>query len=341
MAKRKTPIERAEELKTEKGGEITTKGPFPTVVNRDGVNPEGPLAEGQVLTDAETGLARGIQMGGKTFFAPQESDISKVVEQQGIIAGAGSGAPRINAKTSAQQAISQQQQQQQLQQAQGQLIEEQMPTAVELNPEENIVPLANIPLIGSVFKGGGVVGNKILQEFSNGTVTDQELLNWAKNDIQRKEIEKGLTWSESLGAMFEGVPGVAFANRYVDIESPRGNLEEVHTDILSQYRRITGIESNVKSGYLPVEVAQEQINEIEQYIMKQEARLKLLIYNSPSLNFNSDRVNGFETDILKVREKIFQAKLNILSGAITDPTALDLSLKMDQQDEPDWATSPY
>jgi len=217
------------------------------------------------------------------------------------------------------------------------LISQEMPQITELNPK--LAPLEEKPIIGSIVKGIQPLWEKIM---GKGTAPQMEqVLTFAKNDIQRKEIEKGLTWSESVGALVEGMPGGAKATSYLNIETPRGNLEEVHKDILSQYRRISGIESNVKMGYLPIEVADTQIKDIEQYILKQEARLRLLIQNSPSLNFNSDRVNGFETDILKVKEKLFQAKLNILTGAETDPSELDIYMKQQQQQEPEWATSPW
>ncbi len=97
----------------------------------------------------------------------------------------------------------------------------------------------------------------------------------------------------------------------------------------------------LKWDYLPVSVAQDQIKDIENYINEKEARLQNLIIHSPSLNFNSDRVNSFETDILIVREKLFQSKLNVLTGQEQDPSDLDMFLKMQEQDSPEWSAEEW
>lgn len=282
----------------------------------------------EVFTDVQTGEQSGITLPtGETFLGLNREDIAEVNRQYQQKTQLPQGTAPVG--TAARQA--------EYQQAQNQLIENQAPQRVELNPE--LDKTEGIPIIGSIVKGFEPLFQKIFGE--NSVPSNQQVLEFAKSDIQRKEIEKGLSWSEAIGAAIEGIPGGDVVTKLLDIERPRGNLEEVMQDIVTQYRRVSAIESNVKSGYLPVNVADEQLKDIEQYILKQEARLRLLIQNSPSLNFNSDRVNGFETDILKVREKIFIAKLNILSGAIKEPTEMELFMKQQEQNEPDWATSPY
>jgi len=229
-----------------------------------------------------------------------------------------------------------------LEEERARLVEEEVPELVELNPP--MTTQEQIPIWGTFVKAGRGIGVKIKEAvgIDPSTPLDDEQMNkLALSQIQKNEIEKGLTWSESIGQMFEGLPFGGKLSGLLNVETPRGNLEEVHTDIKTMRRRITNIETNVKMGYLPVSVAQGQIDDIGSYIDVQEARLMLLIQNSPSLNFNSDRVNGFETDILIVREKLFQAKMNVLIGAEQDPDALDLFLKTQEQDTPEWATEEW
>ena len=102
---------------------------------------------------------------------------------------------------------------------------------------------------------------------------------------------------------------------------------------MKEKRRISNIETNVKLGYLPISVAQEQLKDIEDNVQRLESRLRVLINNSPELKFNSDLVNTYETEILLTREKIFQGKLNVLTGATQDPTELQILQQLMSQEE--------
>jgi hypothetical protein len=84
-----------------------------------------------------------------------------------------------------------------------------------------------------------------------------------------------------------------------------------------------------------VSVATEQLTDIENNVQRLESRLKLLINNSPELKFNSDLVNTYETEILLTREKIFQGKLNVLTGASVDPTELQILQQLRLDEEPE------
>ena len=223
-----------------------------------------------------------------------------------------------------------------------QLIEGETPQQHQLNPDATFQE--TIPIWGSLVRSGKLIGTKIKETFGitpSQQLTPEDYKRLGLSEIQQKEIEKGLTWSEAVGSLVEAAPFGGKISSVADIETPRGNLEEVFKDIKSMRKRIMNIETNVKMGYLPVSVAQDQIKDIENYINEKEARLQNLIIHSPSLNFNSDRVNSFETDILIVREKLFQSKLNVLTGQEQDPSDLDMFLKMQEQDSPEWSAEEW
>jgi len=161
------------------------------------------------------------------------------------------------------------------------------------------------------------------------------------SEIQRAEIERGVTWSEAIGAAIEGIPSGSQLSRLADVETPRGNLEETFGDIKGTTSRIRNIVTAVNDGSISVEAGDQILGEIEDYISIKEARLQMLIINSPSLNFNSDRVNSFETDILTVKERLFRAKGVILEGQTKQLTPVEMMLKLQEQQDPDWATEKW
>ena len=237
-------------------------------------------------------------------------------------------------------------QQKAIEEERARLLAEEIPVRRELDP--TISALEKVPVLGGTFGAikdviQGVVLKAITEgEYKEkfkktlGVATPEELRTVAFTQIEKQEIERGLTASEQFGAIIEGIPIVgSLAQEYAGglIETPSENAAEVVTNIRKEKRRLSNIETNVKLNYLPVAAAQIQITDIENNIQKLESRVKLLINNSPELKFNSDNVNTIETEILLAREKVFQAKLNVLEGAITDPTELELFRKLSQPEE--------
>lgn len=215
------------------------------------------------------------------------------------------------------------------------LIDEETPQRRELDPATSA--LERVPVLGGTFGAiKDVLQNVVLKTVPEGAfkkafkenlgvAQPDELRTLALTEIERQEIEKGLTASEQFGALIEGIPVVgSLASKYAGglIETPSDNAKQVKANILKERRRIANIETNVKLGYLPVSVAQEQIKDIEDNVQRLESRLKLLVNNSPELKFNSDLINTYETEILATREKALQAKQNILTGASQDPSEI-------------------
>jgi len=215
------------------------------------------------------------------------------------------------------------------------LIREEVPQRRELEPKAGFGE--TIPVFGGIIG----VGRRFLQDavqkftgkkiFKNVRLEPEELKTVALTEIERQEIRRGLTFNEQFGAFVEGIPiaGSLLTNFAGGlIETPSENAREVKSNILKEKRRISNIETNVKLGYLPVPVAREQIIDIESNVQRLESRIRMLINNSPELRFNSDYVNTIETEILATREKAFQAKQNILTGATQDPMEIQLLQKL-------------
>ena len=217
-----------------------------------------------------------------------------------------------------------------IEQERARLTAEETPQRRELNPPTSWYE--QIPLIGGlVSRMKNIVGIPLKKALgiplSNIEFSPEELRTEALSEIERQEIERGLTLNEQFGSFIEAIPIVgSLASKYAGglIETPSENAKQVKSNILKERRRITNIETNVKLGYLPVSVANEQIVDIENNVQRLESRIRMLINASPELRFNSDYVNTVETEILATREKAFQAKQNILTGATQDPTEIQL-----------------
>lgn len=222
------------------------------------------------------------------------------------------------------------------------IIAEESPIRRELDPTSGFGE--GFPIFGgSIALGRTQIGEPLkealgIKSSQDLVLTPQDMRTEALSRIEKQEIERGLTANEKFGAFIEGIPLIGnLANQFAGglIETPSENAREVKSNILKEKRRIANIETNVKLGYLPVEVAQEQINDIEENIQRLESRIKLLINNSPELRFNSDYVNTVETEILLTREKLLQAKLNVLTGASVNPTEIQLLQQLTQEEEED------
>ena len=224
------------------------------------------------------------------------------------------------------------------------LIAEETPERRELDPAVGFGE--TFPIFGgSVALGRTLIGEPIkdalgIELSQDLKLTPETMRTVALTQIEKEEIERGLTANEKFGAFIEGIPLIgSLANQFAGglIETPSENTVEVVSNIRKEKRRIANIETNVKMGYLPVSVANEQLGDIENNIQRLESRAKLLISNSPELRFNSDGVNTIETEILLTREKILQGKLNVLTGASTDPAEIQIlqQLLLQQEAEDD------
>jgi|TARA_R100000501_G_C2622602_1_gene115784 hypothetical protein len=254
-----------------------------------------------------------------------ETQTEQLGQQAGVLQ---SGAARLKEREiqSQQQAV--------IEQERERLTREEVPERTELGAEAGFAE--NIPLIGGAVAFGrkniggpikDLLGIERLQPELE--LTPDELRTEALTQIEKEEIERGLSASETFGAFVESLQLGSLSNFIA--EKPSENAREVISNVRKERRRISNIETNVKMGYLPVEAAQDQIIDIENNVQRLESRLKLLLHNSPEYHFDSDGVNTFETELLLTKEKIFQGKQNILTGASQDPTELQILQQLQLQ----------
>jgi len=313
----KLPEKKEETLK-----DVTPEGTR-TDLPKGGTPVPGTKGIGTQITDPRT---------GKTFIV-NPTDLATIQGQQAGAGGVAQGSAPATFQTQAD--INAANQAAAIEEERARLTAEETPVRRELSPETGLGE--GIPIIGGIMG----VSRRILEkpikklfglESSPELILQPEVMRTvALTEIERQETERGLTLNEQFGAFVESIPVAgSLAAKYAGglIETPSENAKQVKQNILKERKRIANIETNVKLGYLPVEVAQEQVIDIEQNVQRLESRIRMLINNSPELRFNSDYVNTVETEILATREKAFQAKQNILTGASVNPDEVQLLSKL-------------
>lgn len=200
------------------------------------------------------------------------------------------------------------------------LITEEAPVRRSLAPTTQAIE--KIPVVGPLFKelADKIPGFK--ERSTEMQITPEELRTEALSEIERNEIEKGLTSSEKFGRLVESL-GVGGLSNFV-AEKPSENVQTVLRGIKILKTRATDAESKVIQGLWPQSLATQRLDDIELEIQTAESRIRLLIQNSPELKFNSDGVNFIELKLLEARERVFNARLGILEGKSSDPTDLQV-----------------
>ena len=161
----------------------------------------------------------------------------------------------------------------------------------------------------------------------------EELRTLALTEIERIEIERGLTASEQFGSFIEAL-GVGELQRYVPgaakAELPSQNVQTVLKTLRILKSRSIDVELKFQKGLLTASAARERLTLIDNELQVGESRMKLLIQGSPELKFNSDGVNFIELKILEVRERLFDSGIAIDIGITATPTDIDILLALKQ-----------
>lgn len=183
-------------------------------------------------------------------------------------------------------------------------------------------------------KGFGGKEGLIMAELTKD-LDPEELKFVAETEIEAEIFNEGLTVSEETGAIIDSIP---FIPREVKpwiggAELPSDNLNEVLKNINKNRELANRWEGWAATGEKDAGVALRAIEEIEQEVLRHEARAKLLINYSPELRFESDKIDGWETDILRTKEVINVAKARAIRGKIRDPTELELFLLIKRYEE--------
>jgi hypothetical protein len=150
----------------------------------------------------------------------------------------------------------------------------------------------------------------------------ETLKTQALTQIERNEIQKGLTRSEQFGSFVESL-GLGGLTNFA-AEKPSENVQTILRQLRTAKTRATDAETKVRQGIYTQTYGEEVITNIENDIQRFESRMKLLIQNSPELKFNSDGVNFIEEKIFEARERLFSARINMLEGQTKDPTEIQV-----------------
>lgn len=282
----------------------------------------------ETFTDPRTGRASGITLpDGRTFLGLSSEDVARVArgEQERV------ARPEGTAPVGTAQAAADIERQQQFLQT------TQAPVRRELDP--TLASKESFPVLGPLLVktrkllGLSARSNSVL-DLITGKAKDEpffelqpeELKTIALTQIEKNEIEKGLTDSEEFGSWVEAL-GLGGMSNFA-AEKPSENVQTILRRIKIAKTRATNAEIKVKDGTWRQAYGEDVITGLENDIQSFESRIKLLIQNSPELKFDSDGVNFIEDKILEARERLFSAKINMLSGAAKDPSEINVLIAL-------------
>ena len=174
----------------------------------------------------------------------------------------------------------------------------------------------------------GLLKNSELEPLIQNPQTAREL---ALQEIQKEVIKQGTTASENFGAFVEGIPlvGKAAASWTKTIETPGENVETILSELDSERERASVLAEKAFTGKLgDPSIAIEQIEKIEENVIKLETRIQVLSRESASLRANSDQINKIEEKILRTKERIFIAKQAAAGGIIAPATDSNIFLTL-------------
>jgi len=278
---------------------------------------------GTVITDQDTGKATGFISPSGQFIQADKDAIQVLLNKQAEEAALTSG---LTGEKFAKQAG--------IEQAQETLQTTGAPVRRELDP--TIRPGEETPIIGPLgIKIGEVLqglANKILPDVfdepitASSFITPEELKTAALSQIEKNEIERGLTDSEKFGSFVEALSLGGLSN--FAAEKPSENVQTILRELKTQKTRATNAEIKVKDGTWRQTYGEEVIDEIDNNIQRMESRIKLLLQDSPEFKFDSDGVNFIEEKIFEARERLFQAKINIVEGETNDPSEIQMLIAL-------------
>lgn len=159
---------------------------------------------------------------------------------------------------------------------------------------------------------------------------EQQLFN-AKGELNTAIEKQGLTASERFGVYVEAIPLVGkLADEYVQgLDTPTDNIRDIVTTINGIREAAEFQATQAASGKVDPNTALKTIIEIQDRVEAMESRLKYLIQFSTVLRTSSDEVNKIEVEIFRTKQKLFIAAQTAASGAVTEPSEMDIFQTLD------------
>lgn len=224
--------------------------------------------------------------------------------------------------------------------------QEQIPQRTELDIERE--GIEKVPILGPAVAAvedilvknsaeGGLFEEEF-REFASNNVDEPLIANpetareFALQKIQKDTIKQGLSSSEEFGAVIEAIPIVGAAARFFAsglIESPKSNVDTLLTEIDSERERASVLAEKAMTGKLSDPfLAYNQIEDIEDNIIRLETRIKLLSQTSAVLIADADELNRIEEKILRSKERVFIAKQAAAGGLVAPASNTNLFLTL-------------
>jgi len=160
----------------------------------------------------------------------------------------------------------------------------------------------------------------------------ETLRELALQEIQKETIAQGTTQSEKFGAIIEGIPVIgSLAAKYARglIETPSGNTETILKEIDSERERAATLAEKIMTGKADDPQAMyNQLEEIEENIIKLETKIQVLSQESAILIADANELNRIEEKILRAKERVFQAKQAAAGGMVAKATDTNVLLTL-------------
>lgn len=310
---------------------------IPTPTTRPGRatgSTKGPAGIPQVFTEVTTGKGGGIRLpSGEILLGLKPRDVEQILQAE---------AKKRQTLTAQALAGQEQQQQQKIIEEQQRLLQETgAPVRRELDP--TLQTGEDFPVFGPLITktrkllGLSAASNSILDIIkAEGDIEKEpffelqpeELKTLALSEIERNEIERGLTDSEKFGSFVESLSLGGLSN--FAAEKPSENVQSILRQVKIVKTRATNAEIKVKDGTWRQAYGEEVIDGLEKDIQRFESRIKLLLQDSPEFKFDSDGVNFIEDKIFEARERLFSVKINMLSGASQDPSEIQVLIALQE-----------
>ena len=211
------------------------------------------------------------------------------------------------------------------------------PERVELS-EEAAGP-EKFPLVGGTI---GAIANLFtsqqreaeLGQGFDAPISPETTREMALREIRDKSFKEGVTFSESIGTIIEGIPLVGgLARKYAGglTQTPSANADAVIAEIDKVKEAASTGQEKVRNGLEDPDFGLDRARSMEEQVAKLEGRLKALINVSPILRANTDEVNKIEEGILEAREKIARYRRAASFGLTASLTGTGRTIPTDEQ----------
>ena len=285
------------------------------------------------------GIAKGGVLelpGGKTFVAPGiKQELPEVARREGI-----TGLP--TPQQTPQMQTPEGKTVQDVLQEQG-AFEEVTPEEVSLAPETGLagkIPLLGPSLeavktiIGGVFKDTPFAGEGVVTGEKAFPLTEETVREAALTKIRQDSFDKGVSLSESIGSVIEGIPVVgSLANQYASglTQTPSSNAQTVLAEINKIKEAASTGQEKVRNGLEDPDFGLDRARSMEEDVAKLEGRIKLLISTSAQLRANNDNVLLIQEAILEAKEKISRYRRASTFGLTAQLTGTGRIIPTDEQ----------